>query len=75
MPKRATFKEAGVVFPEITDGYPGVTQTGWATYEQEKIDENTQILEFLTGHFLYTPPMTKPLSQLWEYLSMQTEIR
>ena len=44
VPKRATFKEAGVVFPEITDGYPGVTQTGWATYEQEKIDENTQIL-------------------------------
>ena len=44
VPKRATFKEAGVEFPEITDGYPGVTQTGWATYEQEKIDENTQIL-------------------------------
>ena len=44
VPKRATFKEAGVVFPEITDGYPGVTQTGWATYDQEKIDENTQIL-------------------------------
>lgn len=42
--RRSTLKELGIEFPEAPQ-YPGLTFQGWADYNGNEINENTQIVE------------------------------
>lgn len=45
--RRATFREAGIEFPEMKAEYPGLTRTGWEfPHTGEEITEDTEIAQY-----------------------------
>ena len=63
--RRSTLKELGIEFPEAPQ-YPGLTFQGWADYNGNEINENTQIVE--NGYLIVYPVYDKaPVTIFYNY--------
>lgn len=65
--RRSTLKELGIEFPEAPQ-YPGLTFQGWADYNGNEINENTQIVQngYLTVYPVYDKALVSIQYGYWD---------